>query len=81
MWTLSAVDSGDAGGARAPLEFGGSEKGRSQISAYRSLAITMNTPGFKKQSTALQSLIRTTRVSCLGSSTIFQTFTSSCMMV
>ena len=34
------------------LEFGGSEKGRSLISAYRSLAITMNTPGFKKLSTA-----------------------------
>ena len=40
-------------GARAPSEFGGSEKGRSLISAYRSLAITTNTPGFKKLSTAL----------------------------
>ena len=49
----SAVDSGGAGGARAPPEFGGSEKGRSLISAYRSLAITTNTPGFKKLSTAL----------------------------
>ena len=29
----SAVDSGGAGGARAPPEFGGSEKGRSLISA------------------------------------------------
>ena len=47
---FSAVDSG---GARAPPEFGGSEKGRSLISAYRSLAITTNTPGFKKLSTAL----------------------------
>ena len=34
-------------------EFGGSEKGRSLISAYRILAITTNTPGFKKLSTAL----------------------------
>ena len=49
----SAVDSGGAGGARAPPEFGGSEKGRSLISAYRSLANTTNTPGFKKLSTAL----------------------------
>ena len=49
----SAVFSGGAGGARAPLEFGGSEKGGSLISAYRSLAITMNTPGFKKLYTAL----------------------------
>ena len=39
----SAVDSGGAGGARAPPEFGGSEKGRSLISAYRSLAITAST--------------------------------------
>ena len=44
----SAVDSRGAGGARAPPEFGGSEKGQSLISAYRSLAITTNTPGFKK---------------------------------
>ena len=50
---ISAVFSGGAGGARAPPEFGGSEKGRSLISAYRSLAITTNTPGFKKLSTAL----------------------------
>jgi len=49
----SAVVSGGAGGARAPPEFGGSGKGRSLISAYRSLAITTNTPGFKKLSTAL----------------------------
>ena len=50
----SAVDSGGAGDARAPLEFGGSEKGRSLISAYHNLAITTNTPGFKKKlSTAL----------------------------
>ena len=42
----SGVDSRGAGGARAPPEFGGSEKGRS-------LAITTNTPGFKKLSTAL----------------------------
>jgi hypothetical protein len=50
---VSAVNSGGAGGARAPPEFGGSEKERSLIYAYRSLAITMNTPGFKKLSTAL----------------------------
>ena len=50
---IRVVDSGGAGGARAPSEFGGSEKGRSLISAYRSLAITTNTPGFKKLSTAL----------------------------
>ena len=40
-------------GARAPPEFGGSEKGQSLNSGYRSLAITTNTPGFKKLSTAL----------------------------
>ena len=50
---FSTVDSGGAGGARAPQEFGGSEKGQSLISAYRSLDITTNTPGFKKLSTAL----------------------------
>ena len=49
--SFSAVDR--AGGARALPEFGGSEKGRSLIFAYRSLAITTNTPGFKKLSTAL----------------------------
>ena len=49
----SGVDSGGAGGTRAPPQFGGSEKGRSLIFVYRSLAITMNTPGFKKLSTAL----------------------------
>ena len=42
----SAVYSGGAGDARAPPEVGGSEKGQSLISAYRSLAITTNTPGF-----------------------------------
>ena len=51
----SAVDSGGAGGAIAPPEFGGSEKGRSLISAYWSLAISTNTPGFKKLSMALNS--------------------------
>jgi len=50
---ISAVFSGGAGGARAPPEFGGSQKGRSLISAYQSLAITMNTPGFEKLNTAL----------------------------
>ena len=49
----SAVFSGGAGGARAPPEFGGSQKGRSLISAYQSLAITTNTPGFEKLNTAL----------------------------
>jgi hypothetical protein len=52
MFKFSAVDSRGAGSARAPPEFLGSEKGRSLISAYRSLAITTNTPGFKKLSTA-----------------------------
>ena len=51
--TSSAVFSGGAGGARAPPEFGGSQKGRSLISAYQSLAITTNTPGFEKLNTAL----------------------------
>ena len=50
----SAVDSGSAGGARAPPEFGGSEKGQSLISVYQSLAITTNTPGFGKLNTALK---------------------------
>ena len=50
---VSAVFSGGAGGARAPPEFRGSQKGQSLISAYQSLAITKNTPGFKKLSTAL----------------------------
>ena len=49
----SAVFSGGAGGARAPPEFGGSQNGQSLISAYQSLAITTNTPGFNKLSTAL----------------------------
>ena len=53
---FSAVDSWGAGGARAPPEFGDSEKGRSLISAYRSLAITTNTPDLKSYlSTALNS--------------------------
>ena len=50
FWVPSIVDSGGDGGARAPKEFGGSEKGKSLISAYRSLAITTNTPEFKKLS-------------------------------
>ena len=36
----SSVFSGVAGGARAPPEFGGSQKRQSLISAYQSLAIT-----------------------------------------
>ena len=54
MSYVSAVFSGGAGGARAPPELRGSEKGQSLISAYWSLAITTNTPGFKKLSTALK---------------------------
>ena len=49
----SGVDSGGAGGARGPPEFEDSLKGRSLISAYRSLAITASTSGFQKLSTAL----------------------------
>ena len=44
----STVDSRGAGAARAPPEFGGSEKEQSLISTYRSIAITTNTSGFKK---------------------------------
>ena len=51
--SYSAVYSGGVGCARAPPEFGGSGKGRSLISAYQSLAITTNTPGFEKLNTAL----------------------------
>ena len=40
----SGVDSRGAGGARAPQEFEGSEKGQSLISAFWSLAITASTP-------------------------------------
>ena len=50
----SPVDTGGAGGTRPPPEFEGSEEGQSLISAYRSLAITMKTPGLKKLSTALE---------------------------
>ena len=53
IYIYSAVFSGGAGGARAPREFGGSQKGQSLISAYQSLAITTNTPGFEKLNTAL----------------------------
>ena len=45
-------------GARAPPEFRGSQKGRSLISAYQSLAITTNTPGFEKLNTVLQTILR-----------------------
>ena len=45
---ISDVDSRGAGGARASPEFGGSVKGQSLISAYRSLAITASTSGFEK---------------------------------
>ena len=50
---ISAIFSGGAGVARAPPEFGGSQKGTSLISAYQSMAITINTPGFEKLNTAL----------------------------
>jgi hypothetical protein len=50
---VSYLFGGGAGGARAPPEFGGSGKVQSLISAYWSLAITTNTPEFKKLSTAL----------------------------
>ena len=50
---VSAVFSGGAEGARAPPDFWGSQKGQSLISAYQSLAITTNTPGFEKLNTAL----------------------------
>merc|ERR1712153_89805 len=50
---FSGVDSRGAGGARAPLEFEGSEKERSLISAFWSLANTASTSGFEKLSTAL----------------------------
>ena len=42
---------GVLGGARAPPESGGSQKGQSLISAYQILAITTNTPGFEKLNT------------------------------
>ena len=46
---FSAVFSGGV-----PPEFWGSQKGQSLISAYQSLAITTNTPGFEKLNTALE---------------------------
>ena len=54
---FSAVFSGGAEGAKAPPEFRGSQKGRSLISAYQSLAITTNTPGPEKLNTALPCVI------------------------
>ena len=53
-YQASAIDIWGVRGVRALPEFGGSEKGQSLISAYWSLAITTNTPGFKKLPTALQ---------------------------
>ena len=41
------IDSGGDGGARAPTEVWGSEKGQSLISAYWSLATTTNPPDLK----------------------------------
>ena len=49
----SVIFSGGACGARAPPEFGGSQKGRSRISALKRFAITMNTLRFEKLNTAL----------------------------
>ena len=56
-FTGSAVFRGGAGGARAPPEFGGSQKGRNLISAYVSefSSITTKPPGFKKLYTVLNS--------------------------
>ena len=51
----SSVDSRGAECARAPPEYWGSLKGRSLISAYRSLAITASISGFEKLSTVLPS--------------------------
>ena len=39
--------------SHSPREFGGSQNGQSLISAYQSLAIATNTPGFEKLNTAL----------------------------
>ena len=66
MFNVSGVFSGGAGGARAPPEFGGSQKGRSLISAYQSLAITTNTPGFEKLNTALylDTIQKTLQIPC-----------------
>jgi hypothetical protein len=47
LYLCSAIDSGVAGCARAPPEFGSSVKGQSLISTYQNLAITTNTPGLK----------------------------------
>ena len=72
---FSAVFSGGAGGARAPPEFGGSQKGRSLISAYQSLAITTNTPGFEKLNTALILHTRIARIHVCD--TVLETFAGS----
>ena len=53
FWSVNSAVFSGGGGARAPPEFGGSQKGRSLISAYQSLAITTKTPGFEKLNTAL----------------------------
>lgn len=50
---ISAIYSKGAEDALASPEKGGTGKGQSLISAHGSLAITTNTPGFKKLSTAL----------------------------
>ena len=74
LWrtTVSAVFSGGAGGARAPPEFGGSGKGRSLISAFWSLAITTNTPGFKKLNTALKSAVCSRKKMSIPVQTLFK---------
>ena len=52
-YIFRGVDSGGAGGARAPLEFQGSEKRPRLISVYQCLAITASNFGFEKIFTAL----------------------------
>ena len=57
LYCFSAVHSG---GARAPPEFRGSQKGQGLISAYQSSAITASTSGFEKLSMALEGNIAQT---------------------
>ena len=59
---FSAVDSGGAGGARAPPEFGGSEKGRSLIFAYQSIVLHLRRCMYVHYFLRLNMLIFTLRV-------------------
>ena len=52
-WQLQSGHSPEPYLAGVLGEFGGSQKGRSLISAYQISAITTNTPGFEKLNTAL----------------------------